>query len=143
VKTRTLLLLSALCAAAILGAGIALLWRVNDPPVSQPALTVGQSGTAGDATITVHAVSAVESRLLVDVSIGGVDDADGLDGFALLQPGGVTDVDRGASTCEQLRVEAVRCQLAFELLPSESDVRQLLFRRADEQLRWDLKHDGQ
>jgi hypothetical protein len=91
----------------------------------------------------VHAVSAVESRLLVDVSIGGVDDADGLDGFALLQPGGVTDVDRGASTCEQLRVEAVRCQLAFELLPSESDVRQLLFRRADEQLRWDLKHDGQ
>ena len=78
--------------------------------------------------------------MLVDVEIGGVDDADGADGFRLDVPGGAARArpdgrqplrrDDGPA-CEP-------CTLAFRLGDDAGSSRVLLYQRGDERVRWDL-----
>ena len=141
VRTRTLLLLAVGCGLAILVAGVVQLLRVagqDDPPV---AATVGEPVRVGDLTVTV-----------VDYTEAGAD-------------GRGHDRDRAASTtptaptasswshparrsrraeamppaCAGTTVAAQRCTLTYDLGDGAAGTsRVLLYRRGDEQVRWEM-----
>lgn len=137
-KTRTLLILSALTATAILLAGIAMFVRFDRAQSTVALLELGQEGRAGDARITVLASTNDVATTTIEVRLGGVDDPQGLDGFRLVAPGATAPVDSTASTCTGLTVEPVECTLTFGTSTFEGSSRQLLFQRSDAQLRWDV-----
>ncbi len=134
-RTRTLLLLAIGCGLAILLAGGIQLWRISGQQTTS-TLDVGEAGTAGDVTVELVASSVEPARLVAVVRIGGVADPDGLAGFTLVAPGKVVPVS--SSTCDGIRVDEAQCALAFATNDMRGTARQLIFRRADEQLRWVL-----
>ena len=142
-RTRTLLLLAVTCGLAILVAGSIQLLRLAGQAETS-ALGVGDTGRAGDAVIvvdgfgedTVTATATVTVTLLWD----GPDDPPGLDGFALA---GVSKVatplaDEGDRPCTGFTATEVQCTLTFSTDGFQGGSRQLLFRRAEEQVRWRL-----
>ncbi len=135
-RTRTLLLLAIGCGLAILVAGVIQLLRVGDQQQTAKLLAVGEPGKAGDVTVELVSSSVQTSELVAVVRVGGIDDPDGLDGFNLVGPGKVLAVT--SSTCEGIAVGVVDCALTFATSGMEGTSRQLIFRRADEQLRWVL-----
>ena len=84
VKTRTLLLLSVATALLILVAGGVFLVQLANQTDTVPAGEVGVSARVGDATIVVLDSDERAPLFGVDIEIGGVDDADGLDNVALV-----------------------------------------------------------
>ncbi len=68
--------------------------------------------------------------------VGGIDDPNGLAGFTLVGPGKVVAVS--SSTCDGITVASADCALTFATGGMSGTARQLIFRRADEQLRWVL-----
>ena len=141
-RTRTLLLLAIVCGVIILVAGGIQLVRLTDQQQASVELDSDQVGQAGDATVTLRDVVVdVESsgeRTVVTVDIGGVDDPSGLDGFTLVGVGEVARIDAAVSTCAGIVEAERRCELAFNTSEFPSGARQLIFRRADTQLRWVL-----
>jgi hypothetical protein len=137
-KTRTLLLLAVTCGLAILLAGGLQLLRVSDQSTPTTSLVLQQVGKAGDATVTLLAVADDGTTLRATVRIGGVDDSDGLRGFTLVAPGKVVTPTAVTGSCESISVAPRQCDLVFPTLGLQGDVRQLLFRRAEQQLRWCL-----
>jgi hypothetical protein len=139
-RTRTLLLLAVTCGLAILVAGTIQLLRL----VGQEAATileVGDPGRAGDAVVVVTDFSERDEVAVVTVRLSGVDDPRGLEGFALA---GVSKVSvplpgEGAQACREFTVAEAECTLSFSTEGFEGRSRQLLFRRAEEQVRWKLK----
>jgi hypothetical protein len=76
---------------------------------------------------------------VVVVEIGGVDDPDGAGGFRLVVPGeALTAVAGGDGACEATTVAVDRCTLTFDLARADGTSRVLLYRRGDEQARWEL-----
>ena len=141
-RTRTLLLLAIVCGVIILVAGGIQLVRLTDQQQASVQLNRNQSGRAGDASVTLRDV-AVEGepsveRTVVTVDIGGVDDSSGLGGFTLVGVGEVARIDAAASTCIGIVEAERRCDLVFNTAEFPSGARQLIFRRADTQLRWVL-----
>ena len=103
-RTRTLLLMSVACGLAILLAGGLQLLRISG---SEPSgvLGVGERGQAGGAVVVVTAFDEQPDLAVVSVVLSGVDDPDGLLGFALRAPNAVVaPTDR--STCTGFTVEA-------------------------------------
>lgn len=139
-KTRTLLILSALTGLAILIAGVAMFVRFNQAESTVRLLAVGEGGQAGDAAVVVEAVAGDATELTVDVRLSGVDDPDGLDGFRLVAPGSTAPVSGG--TCDGFTVEVQDCTLVFDVTTFEGSSRQLIFLRSDQQLRWDVSRDS-
>ena len=135
-KTRTLLILSALTGLAILVAGVAMFIRFNQAESTVQLLAVGQGGQAGDAAVVVDGVSADGTDVTVAVRLSGVDDPDGLDGFRLVAPGSAVGVTGG--TCDGFTVESQDCTLVFDVSGFDGSSRQLIFLRSDQQLRWDV-----
>ena len=139
-RTRTLLLLAVTCGLAILLAGGIQLFRVANQESPDPPLTIGSTGTAGDAAVTVDHVDVTASALVVTVTLKGVDDPTGIDGFSLVAPNKrvapATDSDESA--CVALTVAPVTCTLSFPTDGLTGSARQLLFIRADDQVRWKL-----
>lgn len=135
-RTRTLLLLAIGCGLVILLAGGIQLWRVVGQQTTSTLLTVGQHGAAGDVDVVLVSSSADAARLSVVVRIGGVDDPQGFAGFRLVGPGKVQPVT--ASTCPGLTVAVAECTVSFDTGAMSGTARQLIFRRADQQLRWVL-----
>jgi hypothetical protein len=140
VKTRTLLILSALTGLAILIAGVAMFIRFNQAESTVGLLAVGQRGQAGDADVVVDAVSTDGTDLIVAVRLAGVDDPDGLAGFRLVAPGSAVGVTGG--TCDGLTVASQECTLVFDANGFDGSSRQLIFLRSDQQLRWDVSRDS-
>jgi hypothetical protein len=138
VKTRTLLILAALTATAILIAGIALFVRLDRAQSTVALIAQGDEARAGDARITVLSSSNAVASTTVLVRLGGVDDADGLEGFRLVAPGATASVDPADSTCAGFTIAPVECTLSFDTATFEGSSRQLLFQRSDAQLRWDV-----
>ncbi|HEY7627990.1 MAG TPA: hypothetical protein VH761_13020 [Ilumatobacteraceae bacterium] len=141
-RTRTLLLLAIVCGLAILIAGGIQLLRLGNQESSSTLLAMGQPGKAGDVTVTLISSSVPStdrSTLVTTVTLGGADDADGLDGFTLVGPGKVASVT--SSTCAGITIAPVECELTFATDDMQGTSRQLIFRRADEQLRWVLAAD--
>lgn len=138
-RTRTLLLLAVTCGLAVLLAGgIQLLRLANQDPVT--ALGVGDKGSAGDAVIVVRDFTETDGRLVVEVTLSGVDDADGLDGFTLVGvPDPVTVVPSGGEgSCTGFTVAPVDCTLTFATNRFETADRLLMFVRAATTVRWRL-----
>jgi len=97
-RTRTLLMLSIACGLAILLAGgIQLLRIANQEPAT--ALTIGGTGQAGDAVVVVTGFGEHDDFAIVDVTLSGVDDPDGLSGFRLQAPNTLVEVVPTESTC--------------------------------------------
>jgi hypothetical protein len=135
-RTRTLLLLAIGCGLVILLAGGIQLLRVGDQQQTVKQLQTGEPGRAGDVDVMLVSSSATSSRIVAVVRVGGVDDAKGLDGFTLVGPGKVLPI--ASSTCRQIAVQNVDCELTFDTTGLPGTSRQLIFRRADQQLRWVL-----
>jgi hypothetical protein len=141
-RTRTLLLLAIMCGVVILVAGGAQLIRLTEQEQTATQLDVGEQGQAGDVVVTVRSaasdINGSASLTRIDIEIGGVDDPQGLDGFTLVGVGQVAQVDPATSTCAAIEVGVQRCELAFDTTAFPSGARQLVFRRAETQLRWVL-----
>jgi hypothetical protein len=136
-RTRTLLLLAIGCGLAILLAGgIQLLRIANQRPT--PSLGVGDTGTAGDVEVVVESFRADEQFAVATVTLSGVDDPEGLSGFRLVAPGDTVEYVPAESTCDGITVAEVTCTLAFPAAELAGSDRQLVFRRAGEQVRWVL-----
>jgi len=139
VRTRTLLLLAIGCGFVILAAGVVQLLRIagqDDPP---RAAAVGQSVEVGDMTIIVGSLTEDGTTAEVSVEIGGVDDEDGGADFNLVVPGAALSAEPAAAgACGATTVELAPCTLTFDLGSAEGTSRVLLYRRGDEQARWEL-----
>jgi len=136
VKTRTLLLLAVTCGIAILVAGTVQLLRVADQKSSTVQVDAGQVGTAGDATVVLDDVAVDDGHLVATVTIGGVDDADGLAGFTMVAAGTTRDV--GGGTCTGFTESPQQCTIEFDNTDLKGSTRLLLFSRAGDHLRWTL-----
>jgi hypothetical protein len=139
-RTRTLLLLAIACGLVILLAGGIQLLRVGDQEQSATLLQTGEPGKAGDVTVELTSSSADDSKLVAVVRLGGADDPDGLDGFTLVGPGKVVAVS--SSTCDGITAATAECALTFATGEMQGTSRQLIFHRADDQLRWVLAQGG-
>jgi hypothetical protein len=135
-RTRTLLLLAIGCGLVILLAGGIQLLRVSGQEQTVTSLDIGEPGKAGDVTVELVSSSFSDSDLVAVVRVGGTDDPDGLDGFTLVGPGKVLSV--ASSDCDGIAVTTVACELTFATTGMQGTSRQLIFHRADEQLRWVL-----
>jgi len=139
-RTRTLLLLAVVCGLAILLAGgVQLLRLTNSESADAEDLRIGETSSAGDATVTV--VSATEDAGVLTVSIraGGVDDPTGTDGFTLVVTGDVLrPLAPGDGDCDGLTEAVVTCDLRFDTSDVEGRTRVLLLRRGEDQRRWSL-----
>jgi len=135
-RTRTLLLLAIGCGLVILLAGGIQLLRVGGQEQSAKLLATGESGKAGDVTVELVSSSVNDTDLVAVVRVGGTDDPGGLDGFTLVGPGKVLTVT--SSDCDGIAIATVVCTLTFATSGMQGTSRQLIFHRADEQLRWVL-----
>lgn len=135
-RTRTLLLLAIACGLIILLAGGIQLLRVGGQQQTAKLLSVGEAGKAGDVTIELVSSSIANTDLVAVVRIGGIDDPKGLDGFTLVGPGKVVPI--ATSDCTGITIDQVDCALTFATTGMQGSSRQLIFHRADEQLRWVL-----
>lgn len=135
-RTRTLLLLAIACGLVILLAGGIQLLRVGGQQQSSKPLATGETGRAGDVTVELVSSTIGDSSLVAVVRVGGIDDPEGLDGFTLVGPGKVLPVT--TSDCNGITVNQVSCELTFATNGMQGTSRQLIFHRADQQLRWVL-----
>jgi hypothetical protein len=135
-RTRTLLLLAIGCGLVILLAGGIQLLRVSGQQTTSTLLRTGEPGKAGDVTVELMSSSVEPTQLVAVVRIGGAADPDGLDSFKLVAPGKVVPVS--SATCDGIAIEPVDCALTFTTSGLSGTARQLIFSRADEQLRWVL-----
>jgi hypothetical protein len=139
-KTRTLLLLSVATGLMILMAGGVLLFQLSGQESASEATPFDVVARVGDAEVTVVGTAVSNGLLLVDVEIGGVDDVDGIDSFALvtgdqrLRPLRAPQVGR----CDAITVDAQRCTIDFDVSASEGSSRVLVLRRGEEQATWRL-----
>jgi hypothetical protein len=148
-RTRTLLLLAVTCGLAILLAGGFQLLRLANQS-TPAALAVGSTGAAGDATVKVVDFHEADGVAVITVTLSGVDDPSGLDGFRLqtvneLLPPNQHDPDphdpdpHDPAACTGITVVPATCTLAFGTSGAKGASRQLVFRRAAQQVRWRLK----
>ncbi|MGB8862345.1 MAG: hypothetical protein WCC60_24025 [Ilumatobacteraceae bacterium] len=140
-RTRTLLLLAVSCGLAILLAGGIQLFRLANQTPPKPPLTVGETGTAGDVKVTVDDVASTDATLVVTVTIEGVDDANGLEGFSLVAPNkriAPLVVADDPAACSGFVVGPATCTLTFATEGLSGTDRQLLLIRAEDQVRWKL-----
>jgi hypothetical protein len=127
VRTRTLLLLAVACGLAILVAGVVQLLRIANQDAAAAVVPIGD------------AVTERPGSVLVDVEIGGVDDADGSGAFRLNVSGQLHAPDAAAGNhCGATTVQVQPCTLAFRLAADAGSSRVLLYQRGDERVRWDL-----
>lgn len=146
-RTRTLLMLAVFCGLAILVAGSVQLLRVSDDSGDASAdLFVGDTAAAGDLLVTVNAAGERDGVMRVEVTLSGVNDDDGLEGFRLVVPGNalapLPSVQAGSGTvddvCGGVTLAEQRCTLAFATTDVVGTPRVLLLRRGEDQQRWVL-----
>lgn len=145
-RTRTLLIWSVTCGLAILVAGALFFLRLSNQEPPAKALSIGDTAQIGDAVVVVEGFEATDEAIVVTVTLSGVDDPDGLNGFTLIAPGEAVSVDpelgidapMDLPPCSAFTTEPVTCLLWFAADGLEGSDRQLLFQRAAEQVRWRL-----
>ena len=135
-RTRTLLLLAIACGLVILLAGGIQLLRVGGQQHTATLLATGERGKAGDVTVELVSSSIGDTSLVAVVRVAGTNDPQGLNGFTLVGPGKVLAVT--TSDCNGITVDESDCTLTFGTSGMQGTSRQLIFHRADQQLRWVL-----
>lgn len=140
-RTRTLLILAAVCGLAILLAGGLKLLQVSTDPPEVTTLAIGESSRIGDMTVAVNAVDQREDATVVDVSLSGVAGEEAIDGWRLWADGSGTLLDPRRveeTTCDDVVVPetgTVECTLVFDAVDTIQGVIHL---RAGEQRQWAL-----
>ena len=151
-RTRTLLMLAVFCGLAILVAGSVQLLRVSDDSGDASAdLFVGDTAAAGDLLVTVNAAGERDGVMRVEVTLSGVNDDDGLEGFRLVVPGnalaplpsgvpgtGLSGTGTTDDVCGGVTLAEQRCTLVFATTDVVGTPRVLLLRRGEDQQRWVL-----
>ena len=145
-KTRTLLILAVTCGLAILLAGGLQLLRLANQDKPDPPKSVGDTAQLGDAVVHVQSVVVTDDAILVTVTLSGVDDPDGVNGFTLIAPEKAISADLPSVAasgsdlplCGGFTIEPVDCVLQFSTIDLKGTDRMLLFQRAAEQVRWRL-----
>jgi hypothetical protein len=137
-STRKLILWALVCGVLILFAGSAKLFQTSQKPVEVQLLALGDSVTLGDMTVSVTALRDTADRTLVDVTMGGVAEAQAMDGWMMLASGEVSDpvmLPVGAGTeCTLTKLaETLTCTIAF---PVSEGTRTIAYVRAGEQRQW-------
>ena len=139
-KTRTLLLLALACGVAIMAAGAVFLVQLSRQADAAPPIPLGEATEVGDMQVVVEGSAEQNGLLEVTVLIGGVDDADGSDGFRLIASGHAakpedagTDGECGATT-----TDVERCTVLFDVSGASGDSRVLFYERGDDRARWVL-----
>ena len=138
-KTRTLLLLSVATGLAILLAGGAWLFLLVQEQNSVEATPLGETVVVGDVEATVHGAAQSGALFSVEVTIGGVDDLDGVESFHLvtgqeeLRPMTAPADGRCVAITEQPQT----CVLEFDVDAAQAPNLVLLLRRGEEVARWD------
>lgn len=130
------MLLAVSCGLAILLAAALFFLQLSNQAEPAQALEVGDTAQLGDAVVSVDNYAATDDVIEVTVTLSGVDDPDGLNGFTLIAPGKAVSAD--ASGCAGFTVQPTTCVLRFAASALEGSDRQLLFQRAAEQARWRL-----
>jgi hypothetical protein len=74
---------------------------------------------------------------VVTVTVSGVDDADGLDGFRLRAPNDLV-APGAASTCAGLTRQPTTCEIVFPAATLEATDRQLVLQRGEDRVVWNL-----
>jgi hypothetical protein len=139
VKTRTLLLLALGCGLLIMLAGAALLFQLAGQDDVEPAVPIGEQATVGDMSVVVVDASEASGLLDVTIRIGGVDDADGADGFRLIAAGtAVEPADGNPGACGRTTVGGGECTVRFDVSGVDGSSRVLVYARGDDQARWVL-----
>lgn len=100
-RTRTLLILAAVCGLLILLAGGLKLFQVASDPAEVETLDIGEETLIGDMTVAVTALDASGDATVVSVRMSGVPDADAIAGWRLWAD--------GTSPLEPLRVDETTC----------------------------------
>lgn len=139
-KTRTLLLLSLACGAAIMLAGAVFLVQLSGQEDVAPAIELGATAQAGDMTVVVESAAERAGTLVVSVRIGGVTDPDGADGFRLIASGrAVSQSDPGSGDrCGATSSGVEPCSVEFDVSAADGTSRVLFYERGDTTLRWVL-----
>ena len=145
-KTRTLLILAVTCGLAILIAGGLQLLRLANQDEPDPPRSLGDTAQLGDAVVQVQSVVVTDDAILVTVTLSGVDDPDGVNGFTLIAPDEAISADPPSEAtlasdlplCAGFSLEPVECVLQFPATDLKGTDRMLLFQRAAEQVRWRL-----
>ena len=139
-KTRTLLLLALACGVAIMAAGAVFLVQLSRQADAAPAVPLGEVAEVGDMRIVVDESVEQAGVLDVTVTIGGVDDADGVSGFRLIASGhaAVPESAAAAGRCAGTTIEPKRCTIRFDVSAARGDSRVLFYERGDERAHWVL-----
>jgi hypothetical protein len=139
-KTRTLLLLALACGVAIMAAGAVLLVQLNRQADAAPPVPLGVAATVGDMRVVVDKADEHDGVLEVTVTIGGVDDPDGANGFRLIASGhaAVPQQTHTAGRCGETTTEQQHCTLRFDVSGARGDSRVLFYERGDERVHWVL-----
>ena len=138
-RTRTLLILAAICGLLILAAGSLKLLQVANDPAEVVTLALGEDSRIGDMTASVRSIDRVDDVVLVEVRLQGVDGADAEQGWRLWGDGAaeplVPLVD-GRNSCADATVSvdtALDCTLVFD---SVDTLQSVIYLRAGEQRQW-------
>ncbi|WP_117000708.1 hypothetical protein [Desertimonas flava] len=139
-RTRTLLLLAVGCGLAILVAGTVFLLQLANDDQQADFHAVGESVEVGDLHVVVDDYDETDDTATVSVTLGGVDDADGIDEFRLvLADASLSPVSGADGACTDTTVADQSCTLTFDLADdAPGGSRILLYRRGDDVARWEL-----
>ncbi|HTH07700.1 MAG TPA: hypothetical protein VL916_17605 [Ilumatobacteraceae bacterium] len=138
-RTRTLLLLAVGCGLLILVAGSIQLLRIATQDETE-LLGIGDTGSAGEAVVEVRDYDreSVDGFDLVEVTLSGVDDPQGLDSFTLRAPGEKFAVSNDVTGCVAFTAAPTECTLAFATGDISAGDRQLVLERGGDKVVWDL-----
>src|SRR5690349_11510820 len=139
-KTRTLLLLALACGVAIMAAGAVLLIQLNRQADAAPPVPLGEATDVGDMRVVVEGSAEHDGLLEVTVMIGGVEDADGSEGFRVIASGHAAQPERSGADgeCGATTTEVERCTVRFDVSDAGGDSRVLFYERGDDRARWVL-----
>jgi hypothetical protein len=139
-KTRTLLLLALACGVTIMAAGAVFLVQLSRQADAAPPVPLGVATDVGDMRVVVDKAVEQDGVLDVAVTIGGVADADGANGFRLIASGraAAPEVTSAAGACTVTTTEHQRCTIRFDVSGSGDGSRVLFYERGDDRARWVL-----
>lgn len=137
-STRKLILTALVCGLAILIAGGVKLIQVSDKETTVEVLSMGETATLGDMTVSVVDIAESGESTLVKVTMVGVELASGAaDGWRMLADGLVAEpllVQDHPEACDAVSVATpVTCVVGFGPADSEPTI---AYVRAGEQSQW-------
>lgn len=134
-STRKLIAMAMACLVAVIVAGVVKLAQINDGDAKVEVLHFGDSAVVGEMNVTVVSLRTTSTQTIVQVKMGGVEDADGAASWRLLADGKLFSpvVGMEENQCGATTTEVVQCSLVFDAVGAGTSV---AYSRAGEQRNW-------